>query len=346
MCERNRMIMKKSMIITLGILSAILVIAFIIWSAISGRVAMNPPGTVGNTAGNLYNEGMFCEYDNMVYFVNSYPNGGIFSMSPDESNITRLNSMQARNILAGGQYLYYFHTGTLASDTSFSQLPGTKSFNRCKLNGGEDTTLSRDLISMGQLVDNYLYLLTASGNQNTFLKQKIDNSEKVKLADYVIMPACAVNGMIYYSGSKDHYLHELNTTTDADRVMWEGAVWNPVVEGDYVYYMNISDNYRLYRYSLSQNTEQKLTDDRVDCFNVGSGYIYYQKNHADTPQLKVMSMDGSSSWILAEGNYTHINMTSQYVYFQAFGDPYTLYHSRVGSNNYQTFTAASEAIGQ
>ena len=46
------MIMKKSMIITLGILSAILVIAFIIWSAISGRVAMNPPGTVGNTAGN------------------------------------------------------------------------------------------------------------------------------------------------------------------------------------------------------------------------------------------------------------------------------------------------------
>lgn len=332
--------------ITLGVLAVILVIAFLVWSMLSARVTMNPAGTVGNTAGNLYNEGMFCEYDGTVYFVNAYPDGGIFTMSPDESNITRLNSMQARNILAGGQYLYYFHTGTLASNTGFSQLPGTKSFNRCKLNGSEDTALSRELISTGQLVDNYLYLMTASGTKNTFLKLKIDSSEKVELADYVINPACVVNGMIYYSGNKDHYLHQLNTATDADRILWEGAVWNPVVIGDYVYYMNISDNYKLYRYSLSQNTDQKLTDDRVDCFNVGSGYIYYQKNDAVTPQLKVMSMDGSSSWVLAEGNYTHINMTSQYTYFQAFGDDHTMYHSRLGSNSYEIFTAAKEAISQ
>ena len=335
--------MKKSMKITLAVLAAILVIAFLVWTVLSGRVPMNPAGTVGNTAGNLYNEGMFCEHDGMVYFVNAYPNGGVFSMSPDESNISRLNSMQAKNILAGGQYLYYFHTGALASDTGFSQLPGTKSFNRCKLNGSEDTAMSRELISAAQLIDNYLYLMAANGSRNTFLKQKIDSSEKIELADYVITPACVVNGMIYYSGSTDHYLHQLNTATDTDRIIWEGTLWNPIVEGDYVYYMNISDNYKLYRYSLSQNTEQKLSDDRVDCFNVGSGYIYYQKNDTTAPQLKVMRMDGSSSWVLAEGNYTHINMTSQYVYFQAFGDEHTMFHSRIGSNNYEIFTSAKEA---
>ncbi len=331
--------MKKSIKITLAILAAILVIAFLGWSLLSGRITMNPAGTIGNTAGNLYNDGMFCEYNGTVYFVDPRRDGGIFSMSPDESNIRQINSMLARNILAGGKYLYYFQTGTLASDTGYSQLAGTKSFNRCKLNGTADAALCRDVVSTAQLVDNYLYTMTTKGTTNSFYKLKIDGSEKVDLADYVINPACVTGGMMYYSGSMDHYLHRLNTATDTDQVLWEGAVWNPIVEGDYVYYMNVSDNYKLYRYSLSLNTTEKLTDDRVDCFNLGQGYIYYQKNDAVAPQLKAMRMDGSGAWAIGEGNFTHINMTSQYVYFQVFGDNQTLYHSRIGSSNYQPFTA-------
>lgn len=303
---------------------------------------MNPEGTVGNTAGNLYNDGLFCEYDGTVYFVNPRQNGGIFSMAPDESNLRRLNSMAGRNLLAGGKYLYYFHTGSLASDTRYPQIKGTKSFNRCKLDGSKDTALCRDLVISGQLVNNYLYLMTNTSSKDSFYKLKIDSSEKIELTDYPITPACAVNGLIYYTGHNDHYLHQLNTSTDSDRVIWEGSVWNPVVEGDYVYYMNISDNYKLYRYSLSLGTDEKLTDDRVDCFNVGYGYIYYQKNHAATPQLKAMYADGSNEWVLGEGNFTNINMTSQYVYFQVFGDEKMLYHSRLGSPTYETFMPSTD----
>ena len=72
--------MKKSMKIMLAVLAALLVIAFLVWTVLSGRVPLNPVGTVGNTAGNLYNEGLFCEYDGTVYFVNTYSNGGIFSL--------------------------------------------------------------------------------------------------------------------------------------------------------------------------------------------------------------------------------------------------------------------------
>ena len=50
-----------------------------------------------------------------------------------------------------------------------------------------------------------------------------------------------------------------------------------------------------------------------------------------------MFTDGSGNKAVAEGNYTHINMTSRYVYFQLFGDESLTYHSLLGSDSYGTF---------
>jgi len=337
--------MKKTLTITLAVLVAILLIVITVFFFFSRRITMNPDGTVGNTAGNLYNDGLFCEHDGTVYFANTYNEGGLFAMAPDESNMRRLNALNVKNLLAGGNYLYYFQSGSLSTDSNLGQISGAKSFNRCKLNGSSSASLSRDILLSGQLVNNHLYLMTTSGSTNAFIKVKIDGSERETLADYVITPACAANGVIYYSGTTDHYLHQYNTATGVDRVIWNGCdIWNPVVDGGYVYYMDVADNYRLCRYSLTQNSTQTLTEDRVDCFNLGGGYIYYQKNDPVSPQLKGMRMDGSAAWVVAEGNFTHINMTSQFVYFQAFGDDRTLYHSRLGGNGYEVFSAAMEAI--
>ena len=306
----------------------------------SQRITMNPDGTVGNTAGNLNNGGLFCEYDGTVYFSVTQAGGGMFAMNADESNIRQLNNQLVGNILAGGDYLYYFQTGTAASSSGsgLMQLQGIHSFNRCQLNGKNSTAITTDVVIKGQLVNNYLYLLTSKGSSISFYKTKIDGSDHIDLVDYVIDPACAENGTIYYSGTDtNHYLYTLNTANDASNVYWRGNVWYPIKQGDYVYYMDVENNYRLCRYSFSQNVIEVLTQDRVDCFNVGSGYIYYQKNSTSNPQLICMSVDGSYPFTLAYGNYTNINMTSRYVYFQAFDDTNTLYHAPLGSSTYSVF---------
>ena len=164
------------------------------------------------------------------------------------------------------------------------------------------------------------------------------------LATIPINPACAQDSVIYYNGVEtDHYLYALNTANDTPTEVWAGNIWYPILSENYVYYMDVAENYRLCRYSLSQGVIEVLTNDRVDCFNVGSGYIYYQKN-SSTPQLICMRTDGSNAFVVAEGNYTDINMTSQYVYFRAFDDKYTTYHSFIGSNGCSEFTAAMEAV--
>ncbi len=313
-----------------------------IFAIIGGRIPDNPPETVGNTAGNLNNSGYFCEYDGTVYFANVYDSNALYSMDPSEQNIKKLGNASVKNILAGGKFLYYYQTGA-SGDAGIGALRAVRSFNRCKLNGSDVMGLTRDPISMAQLVGSQLYIMTTDDNGPLFYRMKIDKSDKTELANYEINPASAVNGTIYYNGTQDnHYLYALDTTTGSTATVWNGNLWFPMVIGDYVYYLDVEGDYRLCRYSFSQNEVEVLTNERVDCFNAGYGYVYYQVN-GENACLKCMREDGSDSWVIAEGNYTNINMTSQYVYFQMFGDTSSWYHSPLGSQSCSGFDGAREA---
>lgn len=301
------------------------------------RIPANPPGTVGNTAGNINNAGLFCESDGVVYFSNPRDNGSLYSMTPDEQNITKLGSSTVRNILAGGKYLYYFQT-IPSGETGLGYIRNRSSFNRCQKNGRGAASLTTDVVVSGQLVDNYLYLLTAGDPTPVFYKLKTDQSDRQELARYQVNPACARDGVIYYNGTQtNHYLYTLNTADDTVSELWAGNIWYPFLEGNYIYYMDVANNYRLCRYDLNQRVIEVLTNDRVDCFNVGGGYIYYQYSSTTDPALKMMRTDGSNPTIVAEGNYTNINMTSLYVYFQEFGVEGTLYHCPLGGSSYSVF---------
>lgn len=325
---------KKIYFIIGGIVVVLLI--GVIASFFLNRVKMNPAGTIGNTAGNLNNSGLFCEYDGKVYFSNASDNGALYVMNTDETDAKKLNTLQVQNILAAGDYLYYFQRGSAKKnqlDTGIS----SKSFNRSNLKGTKVEGLSREVVVSAQLVDNYIYMLTATNEGPVFSKIKIDKSDEAVLVKHEINPSCAVDGAIYYSNTQDnHYLRAWDTSTDQSYDVWSGDIWNPIVQGDYVYYMDVAENYRLCRYSMSMNVVEVLTNDRVDCYNIGGGYIYYQKN-GDEPQLKCMRMDGSDVQVIADGNFTNINMTSQYVYFQDFNNKNMCYHSFIGSTNYSAF---------
>ncbi len=302
-----------------------------------GRIPPNPPGTVGNTAGNINNAGLFCESEGMVYFSNPRDGGSLYSMTVDEQNITKLGNSTVRNILAGGNYLYYFQT-TASGESGLGYVRSRNSFNRCLKSGKDATSMVTDVVVSGQLVGDYLYLLTAGDPTPVFYKMKTDRSDKQVLAEYQVNPACARDGVIYYNGTQsNHYLYTLSTNGDTVSELWEGNLWYPCLDGSYIYYLDVANDYRLCRYDLNQQVIQVLTNDRVDCFNVGGGFVYYQRNSATSPALMMMGADGSNPTVVAEGNYTNINMTSRYVYFQEFGEDSSLYHCPLGGSGYNAF---------
>ena len=109
---------KKNIIIVCAVvfvLAALFTIAIL-----TGKIPMNDPYTVGNTAGNLNNGGLFCESDGRVYFANAYDNNALYSMNADETDVVKLNSNSVASINAGGDYLYYYmESGTNGKGLGF-----------------------------------------------------------------------------------------------------------------------------------------------------------------------------------------------------------------------------------
>ncbi len=261
----------------------------------SGRIPMNDVSTVGNTAGNLNNGGLFCESDGRVYFSNAYDNNALYSMNADETDMVKLNSNSVASINAGGDYLYYYmESGTNGKGLGF--MGRTAGIYRSEKDGGHVACLDRTYAVTMQLCGSYLYYQDYNNKTGTVLsKIKIDKSEKTEVADYVINPASYMNGLIYFNGTQnDHALYTLNTATDAITSVWAGNIWNPVYLNGFVYYMDVLNDYRLCRYNMAENVIEVLTNDRVDFFNIYADYIYYQKSSKTDPALKRMYTDGSS----------------------------------------------------
>lgn len=332
-------------IVVLILVFGILIGLLTAFALLHGRIPSNEPGTVGNTAGNLNNRGLFCEDDGKVYFANAYDNYSLYSMNPDESDMEKLSSSQVEDINAGGNYLYYYQTDA-ASASSFSFISRFSGIYRLKKNGGQSTCLTRDTAMLTLLADDYLYYQHYDSDEGiTLHKLKTDKSKETVAADFNLNPASIENGLIYFNGTgDDHYLYTLDTHTDTVQTLWNGNLWNPVAYGGYIYFMDVPNNYRLCRYSLSDQTVQVVTEDRIDCFNVYGDYVYYQKNDAEAPALKRVTLDGQNEEVIREGNHEKINITSNYVYFSEFEQPMPVYKTPVnGPVHVTTFEAAQNA---
>lgn len=337
---------RKLIILPIIIIAVLAIIALAILSKIMRRIPSNDISVTGNTAGNLNNHGRFCEQDGKIYFSNAYDNGCLYSMDLNESNMTKLVEGNVSLINAGGNFIYYY-LNTSKSGTGFGYVLPIQGIYRIKKNGKDSACLVRDGCTAMQLVGDYIYYERYNNEEySKFHKVKTDKSEDVLLSNDIINPSACNNGIIYFNGqSRDHYLYALDTRNDSISTVYQGDLWFPVYKDGYIYYMDVSSKYRLCRYSLSGNTVEILTNDRVDGFNVGNFYIYYQKNDRERPALMRMALDGSNPEIVAEGNFENISITSYYTYFNEFGLDTPVYRTPTdGAVDVSEFTAARDGV--
>lgn len=328
---------KKNLIIVCAIFLVLIVV--VILFGIKPSVKKISDNTIGNTAGNLNNGGLFCEYNGKVYFSNAYDNGTLYVMNSDETEVTKLSDAKPSYINASEAYLVYYQTSAQAEDGLGSMVQNMGIY-RSDLEGNNIECLDDSVCTALILTGNQIYYQHYDNKEYTRLyKADLSGKNIIEVNDAIINPHCVVNETIYFNGTDgDHYLYGLNTSTDSIATLWTGNVWNPVVVGNYVYYMDLSNHYGLSRYSLTSNEVEILTNDRVDYFNVSDNMIYYQTASSDSPALKRMRIDGSENEIVREGTHENINITSRYVYFNEFGTDTPVYHTPTnGSINVQIF---------
>lgn len=331
----------------LPVLIIILIFGFLLASRylMKEHIETYPDDTVGNTAGNLNNGGYFCELDGVVYFANFYDNGTLYRMNPDESGITKLNNQTVRFLNAAGDHLYYFLADNRNGSDLGSVLKSTGLY-RSTTSGKNMTCLKRGTMDTLLLVGNSIYYQFYE-NTKVFTMHRISTlgQDDQLITDYIANPACANGTNIYFHGTQtDHNLYRLDTLTNDITRIWDGSLWNPAYSDGYVYYMDLSQHYALSRLDLTTGAVETLTTDRVEFFNVSADYVFYQTVDSETPALKRINKDGSGMVTLAEGVYHNLCLTSQYLYFNAYGDDTTMYHCAIGSDYPQEFTAARDVV--
>lgn len=314
------------------ILPAVLIVLLILavfFKVKSGFISPIPEDTIGNTAGNIRGEGLFCEYEGKVYFSNPYDNGALYAMNPDGTEMEKLLSTTVSYINAGGKYLFYY-LESRSGGTGLGFIRATTGIYRSKLNGRESSCLDQHMATMMTLVGENLYCQHYDNEEFSTLHKipAAGSDRELELSSDIVETASVSDGKIYYSGlTKDHYLYAWDTHNDTSTLVWDGNTSYPTVIGNDVYFMNVDYDYRLFRYNLIDGELTALTRERLDGYNIYDNVVFYQTNGTDSPALMRMNLDGSNPEIVREGVYNRINVTSAYTYFQPFDDDSVIYRT-------------------
>lgn len=319
--------MKKKLIIIISSIVAVFLIALLIlFNTVLKKDTTNPPGTIGNTAGNLYNGGLFCESsDGYVYFSNLYDNKTMYRMHPDETGAKKLTHTSCESINADANNVYFYQgrsnggagLGFLISQT------GIYKFN--KKDSNTITCLDRVLGKYLILADNDLFY-TSSEDKVSLKKSSIDGKTKTVMLESDILPASIQDSTFYYiNNQKDLHLMAMDIKTGATRQVLAEDIYMPIIDGNNIYGIDIHDNYSLIKIDASTGTKTVLDNSaRVDMLNVTDNYIYYQTS-SSLPALKRVLKDGTNMEIVASGVYNSIHVTSKYVYFVGFSSEIPVY---------------------
>ncbi len=289
------------------------------------RTLFNDTFVNGNTAGNLYNGGLFCESDGLIFFSNPADNHKLYSMTVSGTDVKKLCDDTVSYINADSHYIYYVRDNA-SDDSSFSFLKwNNNSLCRIKRTSGKVTVLDNDPSLYASLVGNDIfYIHYDTSEASTLYKVHIDGTQKQQVSTQPYFTCCANGSTLYYNGLKDdHNIYQYDTQTNSSTLLYEGNCWQPVVDGTTAYFLDCENSYALTKVDLSTQEKTVLVDKQIDCFNVYGTVIYYQTNDTEHPALCRIMTDGTGEEEIASGNYTGISVTSTYTYYYPFGDDTT-----------------------
>ena len=311
--------MNKGKII--GISVAVLVIGAIItaivWNYIDGRFRYNEEGDIGNSTGNLYNDGLFCEYDGYVYFANPEDENSLYRMKTDGTNIEKLHSDTVSYIQVMNDYIYYVRRNHIDEDVvihgalyGIYRLEIGETVPECIYNG-----IVENMVICG----NHIYFSSYDDKNLIQLKSiKVDGEELTHISDLDYRPIAVEGNTYYFPNVEDnHNLMYIEAGSKDISTSSEGNFYMPSFTKGYVYYIDLDNDMKLTRVSLKDNQAEILDEGRCVNYNVSeeNDIIYYQLENGDEHKLNCMKMNGSDKKTVAEGNFCNIHITEKYTYY-------------------------------
>ncbi len=308
----------------------LIIMAVVVLIAVLQAVDFTPKNdttAIGNTAGNLYNGGYFCESEGNIYFSWPADDHTVYCMKPDGSfENTEIADAFSLNVCNG--YLYYGRNGATSGPRSFLDRRPFGVY-RVSLSSGRSKVLCSSLSAYVCLSGNDLYLQEYTDTSYYFSRVNIKNAndfERITSTGYQI--ACADNGYLYYSEiNGNHNIYRYDTETGNAELFYEGNCHQPIYENGRLYYIDLDDNYALKCYDNQTGAITVIASDHCINYNVSDAVVIYQIENPDNSHYALYrnNINGTNEELIDNGSFCHINIAGDYAYFQRFNDDYNFY---------------------
>ncbi|MGB4658397.1 MAG: DUF5050 domain-containing protein [Mobilitalea sp.] len=315
-------------------------IALLLYS--NGRTYFNEDTVVGNTSGNLYNGGLFCENDNKIYFSNDTADGSLYAMNKDCTIFEEISLDKSVYINVDDNYIYYVR----ANDTRENLGDGFLMFYntgvlRVTKNGHDFMSFTGDPAAHLNLFGNFVYYQRYDVDSGWYLyRNKIDDSQERLLVKDTVVPIMSKDNLLYYTGfSEDHNINAIDLDSFTSHTMIPGNFQYPIFIGGYIYYIDLDDKYKICRMDLDGSNRTVIVDERCFTYNItNSGqYLYYQVDDTKNNRIARINLATMQEEKLLDGNYKQIHVTENYVFFKDFDSTNTYIMSADGINDISTF---------
>lgn len=327
----------KKVLLSLFLITALLMTGVIIYS--ENHTLPNDEELSGNTAGNIYNGGLFCEKNGKIYFSNDNDNGSLYMMNSDATEVKKLSDDKAAYINVDENYIYYIRAVNTKENDSESCLPfNNTGIYRITRNGKKLKLMSGNPGGCIMLKGNYIYYLNydLKNGLNLYRRQNDGSMERL-LHKGAAVPAAVINNVLYYTET-DSGIDYLDLSSFTTGTCIRGNFSSPVFFGDYIYYIDPAAN-TINRINTDGTGKTVLVSDPCLTFNItNSGkYLYYQVDNGDNSRICRMNLETSEVEVLLDGHYKQIHVTDNYVFFKDRDNTITYVLPADGSPKLSTF---------
>ena len=307
-----------------------------------GRTYFNDEDEIGNTAGNIYNGGLFCEQDGRIYFSNDNADGSLYVMRSDCTGFKKVHNDKTVYINADENYVYYVRANSTRENVKNAFMHFNNSgVYRIRQNGTDLKAFTGNPGAYLILKGNNIYFQRYDVEIGLYLhRYQIDGKKERLLVKDSVVPAAVIDNTIYYTGfSEDRDIKAMDLSSFTEHTTFSGLYAYPIFMGEYIYYIDIADGYKIYRMKQNGSYPTLLVDEQCSTYNItNSGkYLYYQVDNTKNNRICRINLETMKSETILEGNYKQINVTENYVFFKDFDDTKTFIVTADGSLDVNTF---------
>lgn len=308
-----------------------------------GRTYYNSESELGNTIGNIYNGGLFCEQDNIIYFHNDLDHGKLYKMTSSIKNVQKVSDEKAVYINVDNNYIYYARANDITGyNPEFFSILNNNGVFRINLKGNGLKAFTGDPGAFLLLKGNYLFFERYSAKDGFHLARfKIDGSMERNLINAPAIPIASIKQAIYYTNnSKDTSIDAMNLSSYTRKTYYSGSFAYPIFTKNYIYYIDRDNKNNIYRMKHDGSNKTLLVKKSCSTYNItnSGSYLYYQVNGTKNDYIGRINLKTMKSETVKKGNYKQINITKYYVFFKDIDNKntyVTLADQKLNVSNFQ-----------